>query len=177
MKLTEICRESNSVIEFTEPLSALALEAEAVLGYSRLKQEQQKTEEDKSTLLSKLTAIQIDVLRVADVLKYKQETLVDHTRAKFEEWSKAVGQSQFWGPGWQRQKIAEYTQPIPEFVLNKAIQIKRAIPDALIFIESLQEHPDPFLVIATPHPKYDCLTEEEHYVEVWEEPKFEGRIR
>ncbi len=178
MKLTDICRESIPVIEFNEPLSTLANEAKEVLGYSVLKEEEGK-EDQRPTLLRKLAALQIEILRTVDVQKYQREILIEHTHAKLQEWiaNTSTSQTQFWGPGWRKEEIGAYKLPVPEFVLNKAIQIKREIPDARIFIESLQDFPDPFLVIATKHPQYECLNEEEYYVEVWEEPKFEGRIR
>lgn len=73
---------------------------------------------------------------------------------------------------WNRVGIAEYVKAIPEFVVRKAIQIKEALPQVQIFVEELRRDPDPFLVICFEGENYF----EEYYVEVWEEPKFEGRF-
>jgi len=174
MKLTDICRESVPIIEFDEPMSTLASEAQEVLGYSILKKEQ---EGPNSTLLSRLAAIQIDILKRSDVEQYKSEQLKERTQEKLSKWIAGGADTQFFGPGWASVEIGKYAQPIPEFVLNKAIQIKREIPEAVILIESLEDYPDPFLVVAIKDPRYSCLFAETHYVEVWAEPKFEGRIR
>lgn len=73
---------------------------------------------------------------------------------------------------WYRIRIAEYAKAIPEFVVRKAIQIKEALPQVSVFVEELQRDPDPFLVVSFEGENYI----EEYYVEVWEEPKFEGRF-
>ena len=174
MIITDICRETIPVVEFNESLSSLADEAEEVLGYSRLKQEKEDKVE-RPPLLGKLAALQIEILKTSDVEKYKKERLVEHTKERLSQWI-AEPASSFMGPRWNRVKIADYKDPIPEFVLNKAIQVKRAIPDALIFVESLEDYSDPFLVIASKHPSYSSLTEEEYWVEVWAEPRFEVQI-
>lgn len=69
---------------------------------------------------------------------------------------------------WGRTPIRYYTEEIPEFVLNKAIQIKKALPTVGVYVEHLVDQPDPFLVVASGG--------EEFYVEVWMEPGFEGRV-
>ncbi len=79
MKLTEICRESAApVIEFTEPMSSLAQEAQSILGYSRLKEEQDKPKE--SNLISRLGALSIDTLREAYGKKYQKEQVIERTK-------------------------------------------------------------------------------------------------
>jgi hypothetical protein len=98
------------------------------------------------------------------------------TEVMFREWVKnPIGT--FIGPSWDKTRIEQYREPIPEFVLNKAIQIKKAMPEVRIYVQHLSEHPDPFLIVATKHKDYECLDAQELWVEVWEEPKFEGRIR
>lgn len=66
---------------------------------------------------------------------------------------------------WTNTEIKHYQQPIPEFVLNKALQIKEKVPNAQFFIEHLEEKYDPFLKVK--HGNLDL------YIEVWDEPKFE----
>lgn len=66
---------------------------------------------------------------------------------------------------WTNTEIKNYQQPIPEFVLNKALQIKERVPSAQFFVEHLEEKHDPFLKVK--HGNLDL------YIEVWDEPKFE----
>lgn len=66
---------------------------------------------------------------------------------------------------WTNTEIKNYQQPIPEFVLRKALQIKEKVPDAQFFVEHLEEKYDPFLKVK--HGNLDL------YIEVWNEPKFE----
>ena len=175
MKITEITRQENKVVEWTEPVLTLAAEAEQVLGYSVLKAHQ-SGEEQSSELQKTLEKLGIETLNKADVERYQAEMLIEQTEIKFQEWRKSPSGT-FFGPTWEKLTIDKYREPIPEFVLNKAIQVKREMPDVRIYIEHLTEHPDPFLIVATKHETYECLDGESFYIEVWEEPKFEGRIR
>jgi hypothetical protein len=72
---------------------------------------------------------------------------------------------------WVRTLIVNYQAEIPCFALSRAMEIKENYPEAQIYIESLQaqERPiaDPFLVVGIKGYLY--------YVDVWDEPKFEGR--
>lgn len=76
------------------------------------------------------------------------------------------------GYSWVKVPIARYAKAIPEFVVRKAIQIKKALPEVKLFIEELQYDPDPFLVATCENENFT----EQYYIEVWEEPKFEGRL-
>jgi hypothetical protein len=69
---------------------------------------------------------------------------------------------------WQRQSLESYGAPIPAHVLQKAIEIKKALPSVEFSVEQLKMMPDPFLIVE--------FREEQFYIEVWEEPKFEGRV-
>lgn len=175
MKMSEIEREVITVLEWSEPCVSLAAKAQEVLGYKLLKSQQEEPE-SRSALELALAKAGIEILNATQVKKYQAELLVERTTAMFNEWLKTPEPRMFWGPGWEKTKIGEYKLPIPEFVLNKAIQIKELMPEVRIYIEHLSEHPDPFLVIATKHESYD-FDAQEFYIEVWEEPKFEGRIR
>lgn len=59
-----------------------------------------------------------------------------------------------------------YLHPVPQFVLERAVQLKREIPAAQFFIRALES--DPFLVMW-----HKGLI---FYVDVWDEPSFEGRL-
>lgn len=69
---------------------------------------------------------------------------------------------------WNTLSIQQYEKPIPEFVLAKAIQIKHALPKVSLTVEYVRFDKDPFLVAT--------FGGQKRYVEVWNEPKFEGRL-
>jgi hypothetical protein len=69
---------------------------------------------------------------------------------------------------WHSIEIRAYHKAVPEHVLLKAMQIKCEAPQTQIWVQELQEHPDPFLLVS--------MGSEKYYVEVWDEPKFEGRL-
>ena len=75
-------------------------------------------------------------------------------------------------------------QPVPEFVLRKAVDIKQELPSAEFYIEHLKE--DPFLIVSL-EPLRDYQTSSNTldrfmnddataYIEVWAEPKFEAAL-
>ena len=79
---------------------------------------------------------------------------------------------------WYSAKIAEYKKPIPDFVLERALQLQEALPLASFAIDYFEERihrvevevtpaVDPFLCFSYGGTKY--------YLDVWDEPKFEGR--
>lgn len=68
---------------------------------------------------------------------------------------------------WERLCITEYAKPVPVHVLSKAIQIKQALPMTEFYVEEVRRMPDPFLIAV--------FEKEQYYIEVWEEPTFEGR--
>lgn len=88
---------------------------------------------------------------------------------------------------WKRYAIAEYAGAIPEFALQKALQIKEACPAAEFFIDQLVTEVDrqdeeklrdnrervlrmrdPFLVAVT--------KDETYYIEVWDEKEYESKL-
>jgi len=68
-----------------------------------------------------------------------------------------------------------YLEPIPAFVLSHALEIKARLPYARFFVDAIADRHelerirvvDPFLVV-----EHDG---NEYYIDVWDEPKFEGR--
>lgn len=70
---------------------------------------------------------------------------------------------------WVRTYIASYSQAIPTYALETAIEVKKAIPKCHIVIEHLRQDTrpkgDPFLCIELPN---DQIV----YLEVWDEPNF-----
>lgn len=184
MQLMEIRKQSLNVIESaTEGVFSLARQAQEVLGYNLLQKITGNFAVELTTLQAALKEAEIEVLLPGDVLAYQKERQIEQTKANLERWlsefagkTKVYRYERFDGPAWVEQKISEYTQPVPEFVLAKAVQIKQAVPECEIYIESLQDHPDPFLVVAIPGPTQYSEAKERYYVEVWAEPKFEGRL-
>lgn len=188
MLMTEIKRSVLTLpVETTDEVSTLAGEAEQVLGYSVLRQSLSAPIE-APRLATALATLGIDILNKQDVLAYMRERLCDRTLELFDEWQKAAPEAigawgygaSFGGPSWEATPIDRYKEAIPEFVVNKAVQIKRAVPEAEIFIRHLTEDKDPFLEVtlgkATDYDA-DRNGSERYFVEVWEEPKFEGRLR
>jgi hypothetical protein len=80
---------------------------------------------------------------------------------------------------WDSSYINNYRRPIPDFALERALQVKAALPEANFYVQELTEStntqhtefkptpPDPFLVM-------DYRSVQLH-LDVWDEPRFEGR--
>jgi hypothetical protein len=184
MLMTEIRKQSLGVVDtVNDGILALAAKASDILGYSVLQEKTGKPIIELTELQLALKELDIDILVPVDVLAYQKDRQIEQTKANLEAWLKefAIADKlaryvRFDGPAWTVDKIAEYKEPIPEFVLAKAVQIKERFPECELFVESLSDHPDPFLVVAIPHEKPYYPDKERYYVEVWAEPKFEGRI-
>ena len=67
---------------------------------------------------------------------------------------------------WERVPLAEYQEEVPLYVLRKALDIKKRVPGAEFYVE--QRAKDPFLIVK--------CGKEEHYIEVWREPRFEAQV-
>lgn len=186
MEMLDIRKDSFAAVEHVgDAMMELAQQAESVLGYGVLKSSSIIVNPVELTpLQATLKGLEIEVLRRSDVLQYMKERELEHTREMFKVWAKEFSAKDkiynfdsFRGPAWVRTKIKEYKQPIPEFVLAKAVQIKQAIPECEIWVEGLESNPDPFLAVGFPDKDYSWeYPKEIYYIEVWAEPKFEGRM-
>lgn len=144
----------------------LASKAEMLLGYTTLKENVRVAGELGKVLLE----LDIEPFTKDSVERYKKSKMTKITYRR--NWTNVTETRK-----WTRHPISGYSKPIPEFVLNKAVQIKEKLPDVQFLIDELGtvrrlkkiQPPDPFLVAV--------LGNEEYYIEVWDEPKFEGRIR
>lgn len=177
-------------VEATKEQEKLARQAKQILGYSGL-----LSNISGGRLQAILENLEIEILDPKSVFDYQSQFgscvlsemvtyLRLHTEDEEEEYDDEEEDEEpkkyksskrtFRVPGssWVRSRIVDYVKAIPEFVINKAIQIKKALPQVEIFVEELQTDPDPFLVVTFETDSY----KEEYYVEVWEEPKFEGRF-
>jgi hypothetical protein len=187
MLMTEIKRSVLTLpVESTDDVATLAGDAEAILGYSVLRESLTEPTETPR-LAAALASLGIEILNKQDVLNYMRERLCDRTLELLDEWQKgnpapvsSWGSGEyFMGPSWAPTPIAKYKDKIPEFVVNKAVQIKRALPDVQIFIRHLTEDKDPFLEVTLGKAdEYNSERNgsERYFIEVWEEPKFEGRL-
>jgi hypothetical protein len=186
MEMTEIRKQSLTAVEgVTEQIVSLAAQARELLGYDVLgKQTGAIQTMELTELQMALKELEIEIMFPADVERYQRERQIEQTKLNFEKWLQEFSKSdvklhrwnRFDGPAWGVDKISEYKQPIPEFVLAKAVQIKQRVPECEIYVESLQDHPDPFLIVATATANRYDEPKERYYVEVWAEPKFEGRL-
>ncbi len=150
-----------------DPRKKLAADAEALLGYTRLRKELRTP----GTLRRVLAKLEIRVLEQESVDAYKAQMVAHYDTA-----------AKMLMPTWRLTSLKEYQQPVPEFVLAKACDIKRELPEAEFYIDQLAV--DPFLIV-TLEPIPDYVTnqptraldaEKAAYVEVWSEPKFEATL-
>lgn len=182
MLMTEIKRDVLPVLSgISEDVFTLAKDAESVLGYPLLR-ESLENDPDVPTLRAALGTLGIEVLNKEDVFAYMRERSIERTRELLEVW--AVGDfnpQRSWnrmeGAYWDSTEIAKYKEAVPEFVVNKAVQIKRALPEAELYIVHLTEARDPFLKVTFGDVnEWDETKGETYFIEVWDEPRFEGRI-
>lgn len=104
-----------------------------------------------------------DVLRRLDIRPFNFSHVRLYKEQKREEANKEKNAYQYW-----HRTPLKNQKSVPEFVLRKAIEIKRASPDVKLFVDTLDDDPDPFLVAV--------LGKEYYYVEVWDESEFENGI-
>jgi hypothetical protein len=77
---------------------------------------------------------------------------------------------------WESSAIANYTGNIPEYALEKALQIKTRLPETHFQVERLVEETE-----TIPKPKRDpfliaILGNERYYIEVWNEKEYEAKL-
>ena len=147
------------------PANTLADEAATVLGYST----GSPVVVEAAALASVLASLEIEVLNWRDVLIYQYQKQAEENSRKIDEpdWSWRREMT------WNLSPIEKFKNPIPAFVLNKAIQIKKALPECEILIESLEQSADPFLIVRLKSAR--GYGYEGYYVEVWDESSFERR--
>lgn len=156
-------------LNLDDPRQKLATEAEALLGYTPLREELRTP----GTLKRVLARLEIQILDMASVIAYKKQ-MAEHY--------KTAGKMVM--PTWRLTKLKDCKAPVPEYVLQKAVEIKRELPEAMFYVEQLAV--DPFLIV-TLKPLEDFVSvlhtlnrdldpEMSAYVEVWAEPKFEATM-
>ena len=120
-------------------------------------------------LTETLLKLEMNVLDASVVIKYQMEEIARRTeeviRERLDQWVAGW----FSAASWQHTPLKSYTRPVPEFVLDKAIRIKEAVPDVDFYIQHLSDpKADPFLIAK--------LGEEIYYIEAWDEPRFENSL-
>jgi hypothetical protein len=156
-------------LDLTDPRQKLATEAETLLGYTPLRQELRTP----GTLKRVLAKLEISVLEEKSVFAYKKQMAQHYSTS-----------GKMLDPTWRITSLKNYGQQVPEFVLQKAVEIKRELPEAMFYVEQLAI--DPFLIV-TLKPLNDYVSshntlkrvldaETAAYVEVWSEPKFEATM-
>jgi hypothetical protein len=124
---------------------------------------------EKGKLTETLRALDLDVLDSAAVIDYQLTEAARLTKEKitedFRDWT--IG---YFSPAqWHHTLLTEYDKPVPEFVLDKAIRIKEALPEVIFRIQYISEpKADPFLIAQ--------LDKEIYYIEAWDEPRFERSL-
>lgn len=161
----------------------LAVDAEAALGYRPLLQEMKLP----GRLARALAELEIEPFDNAAVAAYKEEM----RRWKQSEINKRFNQDQEklrddHSAGrrtvtlckWSTAELAGYSKPVPEFVLQKCLQIKSRVPDVVFHVDELRENEttlDPFM-IATEKDASLFEVDRSFIIEVWDEPKFESSV-
>jgi len=162
------------------PLRTLADEARELLGYSVLadKAEAPTQQKDVPELRLILDSLEIVPYTKESVVEYKDRRKDEVNRVALADFLKSENphNESYYCHDWRMTKIEEYKLPIPEFVLNKALQVKKAMPNVSIYIEHLTV--DPFLVVQTDDKGRNgqWYYTERYWIECWDEPKFEGTL-
>ena len=150
---------------------ALAIEVEDLLGYTPLREHIKAP----GRLQRALARLQIEVLDESSVDAYKAQMVLHYdTHNKMAQ------------PTWRLTALADYALKIPLFVLSKAVQLKRELPEARFYVDHLAV--DPFLIVcAGPNgddpqdhvvnvKTRDLDADTQAYIEVWSEPRFEAAL-
>lgn len=174
MKTEEIPR-----IKFTKsvslPCADISDECAALLGYAA--PSASASDSDSPRLASILADLDIEALDATSVERYQFDKLVqvESQRLAQEHASGTTNVTNFWKSSrsftfsWSMAPLSGYKGTIPEYVLRKAVQIKKACPDVDFHVEGLSRNPDPFLIASIKTGEYSC---EAYYIEVWDEPGF-----
>lgn len=144
-------------------------EAAELLGYRKKENVERAA---PSVIQAALAKLEIDVLDWRDVRKYQMERKHE-TETQVLAKEIAADDPPRWETtvAWNEQEIAEYKGVIPDYVLSKAVQIKRELPEVRLVVEYLSESQDPFLFVTEAGNRWDHKPK--FYIEVWDEPKFE----
>lgn len=180
MATTELRRvQASQMPRSFDWVSLLALKAEAILGYSGLRE---RLGIPPASLTHVLEELEIEPYRIDDVKKYKTQKVQeveDQVWAEFRErarleiqdpWTVGMAPGSFVHAHWRKVPLAQYKGTVPEFALSRAIEIKERLPKAEFFVEELviEKRYDPFLVVVRGRERF--------YIDVWDERDFEATL-
>lgn len=166
MTQTEIKR--TAAIDISEMVPMLADEAREVLGYSRDEEDAPQISEVRKALAE----CEIEILDWRDVARYQMQERHRVELARLEDELRRDERNR-WpvSVSWTGTKIEKYRGFIPDHVLLKAIQLKKRLPEAEMYVEHLEETKDPFLYVK--EPGKNSWDDKKLYFEVWGEEAFE----
>jgi hypothetical protein len=182
MATTELRRvQASEMPRSFDLISLLALKAEAILGYSGLRE---KLGIPPASLTRVLEELGIEPYRNEDVQEYKRKKAKEAEEQVWDEFAKRarleqgrLGIQEPWGhvmvagsfvhARWRKVPLAKYQGTVPEFALSRAIEIKERLPKADFYVEELivDKRYDPFLIATCGRERF--------YIDVWEERAFE----
>jgi hypothetical protein len=147
----------------------LAKEAESLLGYNVLRRKLKIP----GKLGEVLACLEIEPLDTAAVEKYKADMVLWRKKEVFGKHATDPNFNHRYriDVSWRRVLLGDCPSEVPLFALRKAVQVKKACPEATLEVDELIEQKkliDPFLVAT--------LDDELYYLEVWKEPKFEENL-
>jgi hypothetical protein len=165
---------TKSLDEVDQERLYLATRAQDVLGYGLLRQQvtgERKVGVCEGKLTETMLKLDLPILDTATVIEYQLEEMTRRNRefisTHLNDWAGSGWQTT--PARWSKTKLDAYEMPIPEFVLDKAIKIKEALPGVNFYIQHLDDpKADPFLVA--------CHDKEVYYVEAWDESRFERAL-
>ena len=168
MTKSEIKKISLVVAEIPDVLPSVANEALEILGYHSENIEASKP----NPLENGLRELDIQILDWRNVRQYCFERWMEHEAERHQRsiQNDEVLPEHYWPSRWEFMEISKYKRWIPDFILPKAVEIKKAFPEVEIGVFHLDETPDPFLVARIDNGKYGHFT---YYIDVWDEPRFE----
>lgn len=138
--------DTAAVDPFTESEQGVFARAKAELGYKR------PIKPEEKPLYKALARLGIAPFADADVRAYMSSKV---TRGFLQS------------TVWARAPLAEFTGMVPEFAIQRALDIKTECPGATFMVDSLVTRPDPFLIAV--------LGDEQFVVDVWDEPDFHAK--
>jgi hypothetical protein len=202
---TDMLRAMEMPDEKTDSRTALAIEAEDLLGYTPLRKETGAP----SKLQRILFQLDIPIFDIATVDAYKLKMQQHHqaiASAKdkiandrfrspnsnpdfIDGFYVGISRQQSTEVSWSMLELKGYDKPIPEFVLRKCAEIKRHAPDANFYVDELRENArtvDPFMVVTLDKLEFGYTFNgaivpmkggaDLAYIEVWDEPEFEKTL-
>jgi hypothetical protein len=173
MSVTELRRApASAAAEPSNVIISLALKAEALLGYSRLRK---RLAIEPGSLATALNEIGIEPFRTADVSRYKaekaahaeQEVRNEYRKRAREDGYLGIPSGTYFSAQWHRVPLREYEGEVPEYALSHALEIKERVPGAEFEVEELrvEKRYDPFLIVSCGRERF--------YIDVWDERRFE----